>query len=641
VVLEVDNADYHAYANVNIQTHEVLMMNRVSNAFQYYKEHQTSILLWGAFGCILFGTKLWLISTYGNATPFWDQWNAEAELLYSPYLNGTLEWESLFSPHNEHRIFATRVLSLFLLIINNIWNPLLQMVVNALLHVFTIVLGIYLLLKVVGRNHQFTVAIFSAVLFGVPYAWENTLAGFQSQFYFVLLFSLVSLWLIVARPPFSTRWWQGVFCAVLAYFSLASGIFAVAAAVVANFFAFRKTDGNSIKHYASILLLAGLFLTGFWFTPTLEYHAALKAESFGHFANALVDVLSWPLPPSYISCVVRNAPAVIFLLLMLWKRPTADDSKWYLFALIVWSIGQAASIAYGRANGHMASRYLDLFAIAILINYVSLISINQLFLKHKRINWHIMLQNLWVGIVIIFLGIYASSIIPGQLSEKQTINLAQEDNLADYLTTLDAAHLENKQFLHIPYPDPDQLISILHLPWIKDILPSNIRPPIRNTSVNIEPVNSFVNNGYYQTTPELAGMTLGSFNGDGDYSTGQARLDYHSDTPSHYSIPVAGYPLNQGIKLEVIQNNTDKPVKIDFDPGENWTKGYFSVDKGAFSILLTDSNNGYAGWLAIGEPLVVGRLDDFVELLLTHCSLLIFIGMLMVLLFLSRPEYEH
>jgi hypothetical protein len=127
-----------------------------------------------AFTLLLFGIKLWLIHTYGNATPYWDQWDAEAANLYKPFLEGTLHWTDLFAPHNEHRIFTTRLLALALLTVNGIWNPLIEMVVNAALHVVTLAFWIALLIRVLGRKYLPVLLMFSVVIFGVPYAWANT-----------------------------------------------------------------------------------------------------------------------------------------------------------------------------------------------------------------------------------------------------------------------------------------------------------------------------------------------------------------------------------------------------------------------------------------------------------------------------------
>ena len=53
-----------------------------------------------------------------------------------------------------------------------------------------------------------------------------------------------------------------------------------------------------------------------------------------------------------------------------------------------WTLGQAVSIAYGRAVCNLTPRYLDLFAIGILVNFACLISIAQDHIG-KRHGWTI------------------------------------------------------------------------------------------------------------------------------------------------------------------------------------------------------------------------------------------------------------
>jgi len=138
--------------------------------------NKISRLAFAAFAFILCGLKLWVISTYGNATPNWHQWKAEAMNLYRPLLDGRLDWNDLFAT------FTTRLLDPSLLAANDIWNPLLQMVVNAFLYVVAVVFGIALLTRVVGRKYLPALLLFSLFLFGIPFAWENTLDGFQLPF---------------------------------------------------------------------------------------------------------------------------------------------------------------------------------------------------------------------------------------------------------------------------------------------------------------------------------------------------------------------------------------------------------------------------------------------------------------------------
>ncbi len=49
--------------------------------------------------------------------PFWDQWDGEAASLYLPLMNDGLTWHQMFTLHNEHRIFFTRVAVTTLLVL--------------------------------------------------------------------------------------------------------------------------------------------------------------------------------------------------------------------------------------------------------------------------------------------------------------------------------------------------------------------------------------------------------------------------------------------------------------------------------------------------------------------------------------------
>jgi len=595
-------------------------------------------LAFSAFATMLFGIKLWLIGTYGNATPFWDQWDAEAENLYKPFLEGTLGWTDLFVPHNEHRIFTTRLLALALLTINGIWNPLLQMVVNAVLHIVALGFGIALLTRVIGRNHLPALLVFSLVLFGVPYAWENTLSGFQSQFYFVLLFSIAGLWLTVTQHPLSARWWGGVVCAMLAFLSLASGIFALAAAAIIGLVFYAMGLRKTRKQLLAVAILAGLFMLGAVLTPSLSlaHHTPLNAASFPQFLDALMAVLGWPISSKFFSALIRNLPALVFVGVMLWKRPPADDRKWFLLALVVWVLGQAVSIAYGRAVMNLSPRYLDLFALGILVNFACLILVAQDHIG-KRHGWTITGVSVWAITVLISLGLYAGKHLPADLSGKHDTSLAQEINTKQYLATGDFNHLIVNPPFYIPYPNPERLASILASPTIRAILPTNIRPPLTAASIESEPAGAFVADGYYPTTPKRTDWTLGSYGAQGDAATGQATIRFDANQQSALlAIPVAGYPLNNDIKLEIEQNGQRKPVAIKSSPRESWGMAYIKVDKGPFSIMLTDLSRGNTGWLAVGAPVVAGRWDALTNGLLANFLVFIMLGLVVVVLLLTQ-----
>ena len=594
-----------------------------------------TVVQYAAFAALLFGIKLWVIGTYGNATPFWDQWDSEADSLYKPFLNDTLTWSSMFSPHNEHRIFTTRTLALLILYVNKIWNPLLQMVVNAGLHVCLLAFANFLFVRVVGRNYLPGLLAFSLILFGVPYAWENTISAFQSQFYFVLLFSIASLWFTVTSDPFSRKWWLGIFFAALAFVSLASGIFALAAAAIINTVFFFGNLRRTKKQLLAIVLLCTLFVLGSWLTPSLPYHASLKANSFSQFYYALTAILSWPISQSFFSAIIRNAPALMLLAIMIWRRPPIQDHRWFLVALVIWSLGQSASIAYGRAGVIMASRYMDLFAIVILVNFACLIALVKTYTIQRRYLYSLAVF-VWLAVILVSLGWYGGKQLPVELAAKSNSSRTQETNTRNYVETGDFSHLKDKPHLEIPYPNAERLAHILSAPEIREILPTNISKPVKRGNVNGNASKTFVIDGYYFTTPKIADTTWGSYNTQGDGALGKVEIKFLTKIEGGVvNIPVAGYPLNSGIKMEIVQNGHHSPISIDANPKESWGTAHAKIsNSGEFSVVLTDSST--TTWLAVGTPTVISKLDQYTNRLLSHYYLFVILGFVLLIFLLTQ-----
>lgn len=53
-----------------------------------------------------------------------NQWDGEALRIYLPALEGRLNWNSFFGPHNEHRTVFTHLENLVLLKVVGSWDPL-------------------------------------------------------------------------------------------------------------------------------------------------------------------------------------------------------------------------------------------------------------------------------------------------------------------------------------------------------------------------------------------------------------------------------------------------------------------------------------------------------------------------------------
>ncbi len=431
-----------------------------------------------AFAALIFGGKLWLIGAYGNATPYWDQWSGEAAFLYKPFLAGTLGWAELVAPHNEHRILTTRLLDMALLKINGIWNPLLQMVVNAVLHVITLCLLMALLARTVGREQTPVLLAFALVLFGLPCAWENTLCAFQAQFYFVLLFGIACLWLTTCREPLSAAWWGGLACGMLAFLSFGSGICAPATAAVVALTLFATGVRSTRRQLLAAAILAGTTALAAAITPSLFHHGSSQAVSIGQLLHAWTSILGWPFSYRVYMAPIVYLPALILIGVLVWKRPPARDHTWFLLALVLWAFAQDATIAFGRAGMIENSRYLDLYSIGVLASCACAVWLAQ-DRTEKKYAWRIPAAAIWAAAILVSLATWTARRVPVQLAEFHTSKLAQEANTRAYVHTGDFKHLQDKPPFHVPYPNRELLASWLSDAQIRAILPSNVRADAR------------------------------------------------------------------------------------------------------------------------------------------------------------------
>jgi hypothetical protein len=436
--------------------------------------HITEILPYIGFAVFVLAVKFAIIANYGNATPYWDQWDAEADNLYRPLLEGSLHWMDLFAGHNEHRIFTTRLLALALLELNGkIWNPILQMQVNAVLHVASLSVLLFYLSKALSTSSKIALFVFSAVLFSIPFGWENTLAGFQSQFYFLLLFSFVFLWGMSAYKTYCINWWLGLLAGGLCLVTMASGAITVLAGsliLVARRLIAKDKEGVAISAIILLLIIAVIAIS---LTPSNIGHVALKAQSVRQFLIALVIAFSWPA--NKMGFVIIQVPALLIILRIFFNKEFHTPPYFFITAVILWLFGQFIIIAYGRVDGVTSSRYLDLFSIGLVINFVALIVfVNQANKKMKLLYSLIIL----VWLVTVVHGFFMSSgkmVEDLQIKSKQ--GQEQEKNVKAYLCSGDVTQLQDKPFLFIPYPKPERLKSLLDNPAIRSILPSNIYMP--------------------------------------------------------------------------------------------------------------------------------------------------------------------
>lgn len=429
----------------------------------------TNSILLASLVLVVIGAKLLLIKNYGSIVPFWDQWDAEASRLYKPYLDSNLTLASLFSSHNEHRIFMTRILSLLLLELDGGWSPFLQMIVNALLHALAIGILTALIFKITDVRLRSLLIIFTALVFSAPVGFENSLSGFQSQFYFIQIFSFLAIAALVQARAFGLSWWVGVLCSILAYFSLASGALTVASILLVTICQLFLRLRQGIKEIAAAAALLALAIIMIHFVPHIPGHDSFGAHSLRQFLGALFRFLAYPFGNAGL---IMALPMILYGLHVLRSRPELNSAHWPIFGLILWLLTQAASIAYGRAAASTSSRYLDLAIIGLPLNFgVLLFALRTNFIARKSI---FAVTALWLTLTSAQLMLKTFRVALPDTSLRYEFSVKQELNVKNYLAG-DQSALREKPWLEIPYPDPSRLEMLLSDSTIKLVLPEGFR----------------------------------------------------------------------------------------------------------------------------------------------------------------------
>lgn len=280
----------------------------------------------------------------------------------------------------------------------------------------------------------------------------------------------------------------------------------------------------------------------------------------------------------------------------------------------------------------LQSRYVDLTLMGLLVNFACVLWLLERRLADERKRSPaFVLAAAWVVGALVAIGGNAGAHLEKDLAFKKAAGVAEEANTRAFLETGDLGHLQNKPFMMIPFPDADVLASRLRNPIIRSFLPGNLQQPMAPASIENQPAETFVENGFYPATPKRSAPAIGSYNAKGDGAMGKATLHFPSlGFESTVAIPIAGYPTRNGMQLAVLQGGARQVITLLIDPKESWTTATVRVRNGPWSLELTDGNPGT--WVAVGRPTVSGRLDGAVDTLLANSYAFIALGAALAIL---------
>ncbi|WP_342085320.1 hypothetical protein [Dyadobacter sp. OTU695] len=418
---------------------------------------------------IIAAARFNFVETFAIPLPYWDQWDAEGDFLLRPWIEGRLELRQLWQPHNEHRIFPTRLLSLLIFNVTGVWDNLTGARVNILVATcIPLIILLFLMRQKALHGPRWLVLIAMIAQFSLPFAFENLLVGFQSQFYFLIIFTLLAI-ILAVRYPDSLPAMVGVLVlSWLSILTMASGILTPLA--VTGVFALQGFERREFnwKHLGLVVVLLGLSVAGYAIMPQIEANQIYRSRNIPEVTRALRFILAWPASEGWSAAIALWLPALAVVPWLLHSR-TCSRADLFMAGCVMWSLAQAFAIAYGRGQsmGSVSSRYTELFTIGLIGNAWFAARFIETTVKKPSIAW--------LGAVFFFVFVMGHitrySHDMENVHESHNLSLKQESNVRKYLKTGDPSVLVQRQF-EIPYPDSVRLRSLLDDPTIRNILPS-------------------------------------------------------------------------------------------------------------------------------------------------------------------------
>ncbi len=432
-----------------------------------------SLLCAGIATLFILLVRIWLLARYSSSVPSWDAWGAEATPLYGDWINGTFTWSNLWAWHNEHRIFFTRVLDLGLFLANQMqWDVRVQTLASSTLCSLVAGGSMWWILRHVDAPLSLGlcgVVLLSAIF---PNGWANTYQGFQSCFYFVILFALLSIRNAGLGPASFRGGFQTALFALGAVFSLAAGVLAAVAAA------------TIVLGRAWVARIGTLRTIGFAAAPVAVAIWALldarKGEihptSIVEFFHSLAIMMSWPY--SNLLGLLFWIPPVIFAVHVLRTRSaTAVDLVFAGLAMWVLAIDLAAAWTRAYNFVDVQSRYTDLLIPALISQIYFAFRVADLYAGRGRRAAVAKFAATIIGGVLCY-GLATASV--GEFEKWKGYDFYTRIG-ASYVRAYlegDSSALDGHPYGYIPYPVAETLKLFLAAPAVRSFLPLSISPSI-------------------------------------------------------------------------------------------------------------------------------------------------------------------
>ncbi|HUB87721.1 MAG TPA: hypothetical protein VMB22_07490, partial [Verrucomicrobiae bacterium] len=314
--------------------------------------------------------------------------------------------------------------------------------------------------------------------FALPYAGENTIWAFNSQAYFLAIFSVPTLAGLGFGKPGGWSWWVGLAAAVMGLFTMASGVLtpvAVAGLAILRTIKLGRLEKQNLITLGASLVVIGL---GAALYTNFAGDESLRAHTFVQFISALARNLTWPFFDAPGMALFIALPLI--LLAAWYFLPDFQESRAAEFLLVLglWSGLQSIALAYGRGSfgeDFPASRYMDKLNVFVIASLFAVVLLARLWLRGALSKKFALLPPLIFAAVVFFgLGRISEIVVEKLLLPTRMMNLVAEEQVKTFMATGN-----EHDFLEEPTvrPDPKVALAVLHDAKLQTILPAVCLPP--------------------------------------------------------------------------------------------------------------------------------------------------------------------
>jgi len=578
------------------------------------------------FFLVALGAKLWTIQLWTTNVLYWDQWD-EMMLFFRPWLEGHLTWDAFILPHNEHRIFFTRLLDLLEVKFNGQWDIYLQTVVNAVIHISYGCGLVVVIWQFSGRKYSGLISLMVLPFFSLPFAMENTIHGFQSQVYLLGVFSLVViLGLGFGKPP-GIVWLGGLIMAWLSIGTMASGFFATAA--VFGLLGLRVFCGRKISQwevFASVCYL-GVIAYSLIIHVSPSWQKKYIAKTASDFVGALVANLQWPFHGLPIMAGFVCLPLVFLGGCLIKNRIKNRRAAEFVLTFGLWGFLQSAALAYARA-GMLDSRYLD------TVSTMAMASVAALFILTANFEFTSRACKYAPSLAIVWF----VTLLGGLISDtwKVTDNygpwirsgfLVESEDVRAFIATDNPEWLKSKMSLEIPH----SMVNLLLLRESKvlSILPAETRKPLK-LEADESATSAFTTNAIPSGNPGRPFAKVWGDNGinavAGSHFLSQpifARLP-------KLSLQIYRGPVPDGVIIQFVEAS-GRHIELHPRFIDQWQTLVVDTPASPFRLEINNSNLGVP--VAIGDIKELGRFSVLAENLVQRAAMpILWVGLSLCLI---------